>query len=125
MKSTRPSNSQSRPTDCFISKAEVAARLGKTARTVEQWMQRGVIPYIKIGKGRRATVLFKWADIEAYLKTNYPLCNTQQDYSPPGRGRIVPCLFEDVSDGTGRCETRWAACFFLKRTYTPERTIAF
>jgi hypothetical protein len=25
----------------------------------------------KVGKGRRATVLFKWADIEAHLKANY------------------------------------------------------
>ena len=57
--------------DGFISKAEVARRLGKTARTVEQWMRRGIIPYLKIGKGRRATVLFKWADIEVHLKTNY------------------------------------------------------
>jgi excisionase family DNA binding protein len=64
-------NGQAGPTDGFISKADVAARLGKTARTVEQWMQRGVIPYIKIGKGRRATVLFKWADIEAHLKSNF------------------------------------------------------
>jgi hypothetical protein len=57
--------------DCFISKTDVAMRLGKTARTVEQWMLRGVIPYIKIGKGRRATVLFKWADIETHLKSNF------------------------------------------------------
>lgn len=57
--------------DCFISKMDVAARLGKTARTIEHWMRRGVIPYIKIGKGRRATVLFKWADIEAHLKANF------------------------------------------------------
>lgn len=57
--------------DGFISKVEVARRLGKTARTVEQWMRRGIIPYLKIGKGRRATVLFKWTDIEAHLKTNY------------------------------------------------------
>jgi len=45
--------------------------LGKTARTVEQWMRRGIIPYLKIGKGRRATVLFKWPDIESHLKANY------------------------------------------------------
>ncbi|MGD0251937.1 MAG: helix-turn-helix domain-containing protein [Verrucomicrobiota bacterium] len=57
--------------DGFISKTEVARRLGKTARTVEQWMRRGIIPYLKIGKGRRATVLFKWTDIEAHLKINY------------------------------------------------------
>jgi excisionase family DNA binding protein len=55
----------------YLSKTEVAARLGMTARTIEHWMQRGIIPYLKIGKGRRATVLFKWTDIEAHLKTNY------------------------------------------------------
>ncbi|MGH7989736.1 MAG: helix-turn-helix transcriptional regulator [Limisphaerales bacterium] len=62
---------QPRAADSYISKAEVAARLGMTARTIEHWMQRGIIPYLKIGKGRRATVLFKWADIEAHLKANY------------------------------------------------------
>jgi excisionase family DNA binding protein len=55
----------------YLSKVEVAARLGMTARTIEHWMQRGIIPYFKIGKGRRATVLFKWAEIEAHLKANY------------------------------------------------------
>ena len=57
--------------ECFISKTEVATRLGMTARTIEHWMRRGIIPYLKIGKGRRATVLFKWADIESHLKANY------------------------------------------------------
>jgi excisionase family DNA binding protein len=52
----------------YLSKMEVAARLGMTARTVEHWMRRGIIPYVKIGKGRRATVLFKWAEIEVHLK---------------------------------------------------------
>lgn len=61
--------------DCFISKTDVAVRLGKTSRTVECWMRQGVIPYIKIGKGRRATVLFKWADIEAHLKSNFGVGN--------------------------------------------------
>jgi hypothetical protein len=41
-------------------------------------MQRGVIPYIKIGKGRRATVLFKWSDIEVHLKKNFGVgCNSE------------------------------------------------
>ena len=52
----------------YISKMEVAARLGMTARTIEHWMQLGIIPYLKIGKGRRATVLFKWAEIETHLR---------------------------------------------------------
>ncbi len=57
--------------ECFISKSDVAIRLGKTPRTIEHWMRQGVIPYIKIGKERRATVLFKWADIEAHLKAHF------------------------------------------------------
>jgi hypothetical protein len=61
--------------DCFISKTDVAVRLGKTPRTIEFWMRQGIIPYIKIGKGRRATVLFKWADIEAHLKANFGVGN--------------------------------------------------
>jgi excisionase family DNA binding protein len=52
----------------YLSKMEVAARLGMTVRTVEHWMRRGIIPYVKIGKGRRATVLFKWAEIETHLR---------------------------------------------------------
>ncbi len=62
---TIPSNER------YLTKMEVAARLGMTARTIEHWMARGIIPYLKIGRGRRATVLFKWADIEAHLKANF------------------------------------------------------
>lgn len=59
------------PAERFISKADVAMRLGKTVCTVEQRMMRGVISFIKIGKGRRATVLFKWGGTEAHLKSNF------------------------------------------------------
>jgi len=60
-----------KPTSDYISKADVAVRLGKSVRTVEYWMHIGYIPHIKLGKGRRATVLFKWADIESHLKNHY------------------------------------------------------
>ncbi len=75
-----PSNSNQIPAgERYLSKTEVAKRLGMTARTIEHWMQRGIIPYLKIGKGRRATVLFKWADIEAHLKTNFGVgCNFEK-----------------------------------------------
>jgi excisionase family DNA binding protein len=77
---------QPRAADGYISKAEVAARLGMTARTIEHWMQRGIIPYLKIGRGRRATVLFKWADIEAHLKANFGAGAIVSDaVSPPPR----------------------------------------
>ena len=58
-------------TDGFLLKGEVAARLRKQKRTVERWMARGIIPFIKIGKGRRATVLFRWEDVVNALKANF------------------------------------------------------
>lgn len=55
----------------YMLKTEVAALIRKTPRTVEAWMKAGVLPYIKIGKGRRATVLFRRADIDAHLTANF------------------------------------------------------
>jgi excisionase family DNA binding protein len=50
--------------DGFIGKPEVARRLNKTLRTVDNWMKRGLLPYYKIGR----SVSFKWSDVEAHLK---------------------------------------------------------
>ena len=47
----------------FIGKPEVARRLGKTLRTVDNWMKRGILPYYKIGR----SVEFKWSDVESHL----------------------------------------------------------
>jgi len=47
----------------FIGKAEVARRLNKTLRTVDNWMQQGILPYYKIGR----SVEFKWSEIEVHL----------------------------------------------------------
>jgi excisionase family DNA binding protein len=47
----------------FIGKGEVARRLNKTLRTVDNWMQLGILPYYKIGR----SVAFKWSEIEAAL----------------------------------------------------------
>ena len=59
------------PTEGYLLKGEVAARLRKTPATVEIWMRQGIIPYVKLGRGRRATVLFKWPEIEASLKARF------------------------------------------------------
>ena len=47
----------------YINKTEVARRLNKTIRTVDNWMQRGILPYYKIGR----SVVFKWSDVESHL----------------------------------------------------------
>lgn len=51
------------PVEPFIKKRDVAKRLGKTVRTVDNWMQRGILPYYKIGR----SIEFKWSEIEAHL----------------------------------------------------------
>ncbi len=48
----------------FINKPEVARRLGKRVRTVDNWMQQGLLPYYKIGR----SVAFKWSEVEVQLR---------------------------------------------------------
>lgn len=47
----------------FINKPEVALRLNKTLRTVDNWMKRGILCHYKVGR----SVLFRWSEIEAHL----------------------------------------------------------
>ena len=54
----------------FITKVEVAKRLNKTLRTVDNWMKRGLLPYFKIGR----SVSFRWSDVEAHLAQNCRVC---------------------------------------------------
>ena len=51
----------------FIGKTEVARRINKTVRTVDNWMARGILPYYRLGR----TIAFRWSDIEAHMKANY------------------------------------------------------
>ena len=54
----------------YLTKEEVAKRLKKTVRTVENWQRRGIVPFVKAGR----SVLFKWADVEAHLQSNFRVC---------------------------------------------------
>ena len=58
------------PPEGFIGKAEIAQRLNKTLRTVDNWMQRGILPYYKIGR----SVEFKWSEVEAHLAQTCRVC---------------------------------------------------
>jgi excisionase family DNA binding protein len=51
----------------FIGKTEVARRLNKTIRTVDNWMRRGILPYYKLGR----TVAFRWSEVEAHLAAKF------------------------------------------------------
>jgi excisionase family DNA binding protein len=56
--------------ECLINKAELARRVGRKVRTVDYWMAKGLIPYLKIGNA----VLFKWSDVEGHLQQNFRVC---------------------------------------------------
>ena len=55
---------------CLFNKAELARRVGRKVRTVDHWMAKGLIPYLKIGHA----VLFKWSDVEAHLQQSFRVC---------------------------------------------------
>jgi len=48
-----------RASDGLLTKRELAARLRKSTWTTDDWMRKGKLPYLKIGK----TVLFRWQDV--------------------------------------------------------------
>jgi len=45
--------------DCLLTKKELAQRLKKPVRSIENWMKLRYLPYIKIGH----SVLFRWGDV--------------------------------------------------------------
>jgi hypothetical protein len=51
----------------FITKEEVARRLKKTTRTVENWQRRGYIPFVKV----QQSVLFRWSSVVAQLERRF------------------------------------------------------
>jgi excisionase family DNA binding protein len=61
-----------RPVEGFIDKVEVAKRLKKKLRTVDNWMRRGLLPYYKIGR----SVSFKWSEVEAHLGQTCRVCRS-------------------------------------------------
>ncbi|MBV9008593.1 MAG: helix-turn-helix domain-containing protein [Verrucomicrobia bacterium] len=48
-----------RASDGLDTKRELAARLRKSSRTIDYWMKKGRLPYMKVGK----SILFRWSDV--------------------------------------------------------------
>jgi len=59
------------PVEGFITKKEIARRLKREPRTIERWMRDQILPFIKIGKGRRGAVLFSWPVVQHHLATRF------------------------------------------------------
>lgn len=51
----------------LLSKPELAKRLKKTTRTIENWCAAGYLPYVKIGK----SVLFRWDSVLTHLEEKF------------------------------------------------------
>ncbi|MHC1769884.1 MAG: helix-turn-helix domain-containing protein [Verrucomicrobiia bacterium] len=43
----------------YLTKQEIAERLRKTTRTIDFWMKKGLLPYIKLGH----SILFHWPSV--------------------------------------------------------------
>jgi excisionase family DNA binding protein len=49
--------------DSLLTKRALAPRLNCSVRTIDEWMRRGRLPYLKLGKAVR----FRWGDVLAKL----------------------------------------------------------
>ena len=56
--------------ESYIAKHECARRLGRTVRSVDSYMEKGIIPFYKLGR----TVAFKWSEVDAHIKAHYRVC---------------------------------------------------
>ena len=56
--------------DEYLTKLEVAQRLRKQVRTIDNWMRKGFLPYYKVGR----SVTFKWSDVQSHFDANYRVC---------------------------------------------------
>jgi predicted DNA-binding transcriptional regulator AlpA len=60
---TTTAGTESLAVEPFINKPEVGRRLGRTTRSVNDLMRRGMIPYYKLGY----RVAFRWSEIQSHL----------------------------------------------------------
>ena len=51
----------------LLTKAEIAKRLKKDTRTIDNWMRRGILPYYKLGR----TVAFRWSDVLRHFEAHF------------------------------------------------------
>jgi len=54
----------------YINKREVGRRMGRTTRSVDNMMRRGMIPYYKLGY----RVAFRWSEIQDHLAQTCRVC---------------------------------------------------
>lgn len=72
--STAPTLPEQLAVEPFIDKHEVALRLGRTTRTVDNLMRRGFVPYYKVGY----RVQFRWSEIQSHLAQTCRICRRSE-----------------------------------------------
>lgn len=55
----------------LLTKRELAAILRISLNTLNLWICRRKIPFLKLGKGKNARVRFSWEEIESWLKQKH------------------------------------------------------
>jgi predicted site-specific integrase-resolvase len=54
----------------LFTKRETAEQGKVSCRTVDNWMRNGLLPYIKLGKGKNAIVRIRRSDLETMLSSH-------------------------------------------------------
>jgi hypothetical protein len=53
--------------DGLMTKPQIAARLCRCPRTIDDWVKKRRLPYLKIGRA----ILFDWPQVREYLHHNF------------------------------------------------------
>lgn len=61
--------------DGFISKKELAWRLRVTVRTISNWQQRGLLPFVKC----RRAIYYDWKAVAAHLRARARVCKEARE----------------------------------------------
>lgn len=56
------------PEPLLVDKAEAARLLGVSPRTIEAWVARQSIPFVKLGEGKRSALRFRPSDLRAWIE---------------------------------------------------------
>ena len=73
----RPASQSDIGVEPYINKRQVARRMGRTVRSVNNLMRRGMIPYYKLGH----CVVFRWSEIQSHLAKTCRVVRTT-DHGP-------------------------------------------
>ena len=54
----------------YMDKHRLAKQLGRTVRSIDTYMAKGIIPFYKLGR----TVMFKWSEVDQHIQAHFRVC---------------------------------------------------